>query len=159
MIRSGLILCIIICGVLFMRCSRNNPDMIGLNADFNSETNTLQVDYINNPDTSLLEIVALSNVRKSGYGLLLNIDNAYSKPELDTLKLKFRKLDINAVHSFDIGTAESLPANIKVAMEDTKFIWILDERNTNLKTTSLGKTISEVQDKRDAKSLIVISKN
>ncbi len=159
MIRSGLILSIIFCGLLFMRCSQNNPEVIVKNADFNSETNTLQVDYMNNPDTSLLEIVALSNVHKSGYGLLLNIDNAYSNPELDTLKLKFRKLDINAVHSFDVVSVETLPANIIVAMEDTKFIWILDKKHLKFNEIPFGKAISAIQEKREDKMLIVISKN
>ncbi|RLC53848.1 MAG: hypothetical protein DRH89_10155 [Candidatus Cloacimonadota bacterium] len=142
-----------------MRCSQNNPEVIVKNADFNSETNTLQVDYMNNPDTSLLEIVALSNVHKSGYGLLLNIDNAYSNPELDTLKLKFRKLDINAVHSFDVVSVETLPANIIVAMEDTKFIWILDKKHLKFNEIPFGKAISAIQEKREDKMLIVISKN
>lgn len=156
MIKLGYILCFVFCGLLFMQCSQNKPSGVIDNADYTNQTNTLKVDYQNNPDTSLLQILSFSNIRKSGYGLLLNIDNSFSKSDIDTLKYKFQKLDINAIHSYDVVSVNKLPNHIKVALEDAKFIWILDESNIEIESIPLGITISEVQAKRDDKLLIVI---
>lgn len=155
--KIGNIFSLILLGVFFTNCSQNNSDSIIENADFDPKTFTLKVNYLNNPDTSLLEIIALSNIRKSGYGLLLNVENYYSKSELDTLKRKFQKLDINAVHSFNISLEDSLQTKIQIAIDGAQFIWILDNKIRNWQTESLGNYISGIQ--TQDKSLIVLSKN
>lgn len=145
----------IIIGMIFFQCSHSKIDPIVEHADYNLQSHSLNIDYSTNPDTSLLQIIALSNIRKSGYGILLNMENSYSKSELDILILKFKKLDINAVHSFDLSQTEPLPHKVLVAMEGAKFVWILSKNNTNIKLTSLGNSIKAIQNKKEDKTLIV----
>lgn len=145
--------------MLSIYCSRDKSKSFIPNSDYDSISHSLKVDFLNDPEKSLKDIINLSKVRKSGYGLLLNMDSAYSVSELDALKRKFQKLDINAVHSFDISLEESLQNKIPIAMDGAKFIWILDKKNINLDSISLGKTISAIQNKKAANALIVITKN
>ena len=155
--KNTLILLFATFGFLILQCSQNNTHSIIENADHSSQTNYLKVDYSNNPDTSLLEIIALSNIRKSGYGLLLNVDYYYSQSELDTLKRKFQKLDINAVHSFNVLNSDSLQTKLKVATEGAQFIWILDD-SQDWQHQNLGRLITNLQSSNDNSVLIVINK-
>ena len=148
-----------ILGFIFYSCIQKNANPIIELADYDDKIHLLKVDYLNYPDTSLLEIIAFSNIRKSGYGVLLNLDSSYSKPELDALKLKFKRQDINAIHSFDITTTGVVQNHIRVAMDGAKFIWLLDKKQINLNTISLGRTIADLKEKKEEKVLIVTSKN
>lgn len=153
------ILSIIILGVFLIYCSQKNANTIIDNADYNSQTHSLRVDLANNPDTSILEIIALSDIRKSGYGLLLIVENSYSTSELDTLIRKFQKQDINAVHSFNISISDSLQKKKYIAMEGAKFIWILDKKNMYEETTQLFNAISAIQKNTKNNVLIVQTGN
>jgi hypothetical protein len=135
-----------------------NDNTVVKNADFDSKTNTLLIDYLNNPDTSLLQIIELSGIRKTGYGLLLNLDKSYSENEIKSIKLKLQKLDINAIHSFDITTNAPMEKKESIAMEDAMFIWVLDRQNTYRQSDFLGQKISEIQGRKVERILIVINK-
>jgi len=153
------ILWFVILALLFTYCSHDKSYSFVTKADYNSVTHSLKVDYNNYPDTSLLEIIAFSNIRKSGYGLLLNLENSYSKSELDTLKRKFQKLDINAVHSFNISVNDSVPRNIQVAIEGSQFFWILEKEQSHWKGNPLGEIISKLETITNNKALLVETKD
>ncbi|MDB4303983.1 hypothetical protein N9934_04270, partial [Desulfosarcina sp.] len=118
---------------------------------------TLKVNYSSNPDTSLLQIVEFSNIRKSGYGILLNIENAFSKKELDELKLKFQKMDINAIHSFNISLTDTLESKVSIATEGAKFVWLLNTKNIEWESMPVGQLIKILQDSTEQKVLIVLN--
>lgn len=150
---------LIIWGLIFLQCAHSDIDPIIEQADYDQQSHTLHIDYSSNPDTSLLQIIALSNIRKSGYGLLLNIENSYTNSELDTLKLKFRRQDVNAIHSFNIFPSQALKRKVSVAMEGAAFIWILNRNNINIKLTDLGINLSAIQNKKEDRPLIVLKKD
>ncbi len=146
---------LIICLLMLNFCVQNENESIFANADYDAQTNTIKIDYQTNPDTSLLQIIAYSNIRHSGYGLLLNINNAYSKSELAALKLKFQKLDINAIHSYDYSLSDTLPLKTRVAIEGAKFVWLLGNSNNDWKSKPIDSIINSIQDKTEYKVLIV----
>ena len=78
--------------------------------------------------------------------------------ELDSLKLKLRKLDINAIHSFEINENDSIPKNIKVAVEGSKFIWILYSHESNLKSKLGDELILPMKSATVNKGIIVVDK-
>jgi len=143
---------------LVSSCMIRNDEAVVKNADFDSTTNSLYVDYLNNPDTSLLQIIQLSGIRKTGYGLLLNLDESYSENEIKSIKLKLQKLDINAIHSFDITTNAPMEKKESIAMEDAMFIWVLDRQNTHWQSDFLGQKISEIQGRKEDRVLTVMNK-
>ncbi len=155
MTKPVLLINMIIIGTIFFQCSHSKIDPIVEHADYNLQSHSLNIDYSANPDTSLLQIIALSNIRKSGYGILLNVEDSYSKSEMDTIIYKFKKLDINAVHSFDLSQTDTVPHKVLVAMEGSKFVWILSKKNINIKLTPLGNSISAIQNKKEDRTLIV----
>lgn len=91
-------------------------------------------DYSN---SILNTIISLSGIRKDGYGVLLNFKKTVSNAEIDSLKLKLQKLDINAIHSFQISQTDSLPNHISIAAKNSKFIWILGKKDENKTFTDL----------------------
>ena len=93
-------------------------------ADFDPETRVLSLTASGDIDTALHQIIFLSGIREGGYGVLLNIGGAKSRQEIDSLKHKFRKLDINAVHDFDIQPDRPVDKHIEVAIEGAEFIWL-----------------------------------
>ncbi|MCB0806138.1 MAG: hypothetical protein KDC05_10100 [Bacteroidales bacterium] len=97
------------------------------NANFDPETRILKLPPDYNLDTVLQQIIFLSEIRKEGYGVLLNADATVQQKKIDQIIYKFRKLDINAVHQFNLPSQDSIPNHVKVAMEGAKFIWILDQ--------------------------------
>lgn len=147
---------LVICMLGLNFCSQNNNDSIFENANYDSKTNTLKVDYSNNPDTSILQIIALSNIRQTGYGILLNIENTYPKSDLDALKLKFQKVDINAIHSYDISLTDSLEAKVQIAIEGAKFVWLLGSSGNDWKSKPIGQLISNLHDTEEDKVLVVL---
>ena len=149
-------LCLIACLFSLSFCSQKKNDLISNNANFNNLTNTLTVDYKNHPDTSLLQIKAFSNIKQSGYGLLLNIENAYTKSDLEALKLKFKMMDINAIHTYDISLKDTLQLKTQVAMKGAKFIWLLGNSNNDWKSKPVGQIISNFQKTEEDKVLVVL---
>jgi len=149
-------LCLIACLFFLSFCTQKKNDLISKNADFNNLTNTLRIDYKNHPDTSLLQIIAFSNIRLAGFGVLLNMDNAFSKAELEALKLKFKMMDINAIHSYDISTKDTLRLKTQVAMEGAKFIWLLGNLKNDWKSKPIGQIISNFQKTEEGKVLVVL---
>lgn len=113
---------------------------------YDSSLYLLGIDFNNNPKESIDQIIHLSGIRKSGYGILLNLENSYLKSELDTIKMKFQIEDINAIHSFDIKLSDTIKNHIYVAMDGARFIWILNGKMRNpdlsLLKPSLDKAIA-----------------
>lgn len=100
------------------------------NVDFNEVTNTLTINFNENPDKSLQQIISVSEIRKNGYGVLLNINQSISGKDLDLIKLKLRKLDINAVHDFHVNGKLEQHGKIRSALRGAKFIWVFDSNNS-----------------------------
>lgn len=140
--------------MLSIYCSRDKSNSVVTNLEYDQPSNSLKVDFLNDPEKSLRDIIHLSEIQKSGYGLLLNLDNSYSKSELDTLKRQFQKLDINAVHSFNIVSKDSLQNKIKVAMEGAQFIWILENKQ-DWENQYLGFMIRKIQSSNENPPLVV----
>ncbi|MEZ5195390.1 MAG: hypothetical protein R2764_03005 [Bacteroidales bacterium] len=92
----------------------------------------LGVDFADHPQKSIEKVIWYSGIRKSGYGILLNVHNAFAEPEIDTLKMKFQKEDINAIHRFDINLSDTLKNRVFVAMQGARFIWVLKNGELNL---------------------------
>lgn len=147
---------LVFCSLILNSCSQVKTDSIIENADYNAQTHTLKIDYITNPDTSLLQIISFSGIRQSGYGLLLNHENSYSESELNALKFKFKKLDINAIHSYDISSLDSIKLKTKTAIEGAKFVWILDNSKNDWKSKSIGKIISNLTNTKENRFLVVL---
>lgn len=145
--------------LLLNNCSQNNHVQFLNAADYDASTHTLHIDYKSNPDTSLIQIIALSNIRKSGYGVVLNLDNAYSEIELKSMKLNLQKQDINAVHSFNISINDSLESKIKVAMKGAKFIWLINSNKLDWKTKAIGNNLETIQNNTETRPLLVLNKN
>ena len=99
------------------------------NADYDPEERILFLAPNYDLDTVLQQIIFLSEVRKEGYGVLLNVDGTVPQKQIDLIAYKFRKLDINAVHDFELPLTDTIPNHVKVAMEGAKFIWILNDDN------------------------------
>jgi len=148
-------------GLLFLilvSCNNNNDQDFFENAIYDGQLHILAVDYPNNIDTSFQQIIQFSNIRRSGYGILLNINDAYAKLEIDTLKRRLQKLDINSVHSFEIVLQDSVKRNVKVAMAGAKFIWILGQEKLDLQNTYLGLILKSIKNDPNSKQLIVSNK-
>lgn len=140
--------------MLSIYCSRDKSNSVVTNLEYDQPSNSLKVDFLNDPEKSLRDIIHLSEIQKSGYGLLLNLDNSYSKSELDTLKRQFQKLDINAVHSFNIVSKDSLQNKIKIAIEGAQFIWILENKQ-DWENQYLGFMIRKIQSSNENPPLVV----
>lgn len=125
------------------------------NAIYDSQLHILGVDYPVNKDTSLQQLIHFSNIRKEGYGILLNIDSSYTVQEINTLKLKLQKQDINAIHSYDIGLQDSLKKSIRVAMEAAEFIWLIEKDDLNLKHTPTGYFLKGLKSDSISQNLII----
>lgn len=152
--KGAIILFLSIFAMLFIYCSRDKSYSFVPNADYDPVSNSLKVDFLNDPEKSLQDIIHLSKIRKSGYGLLLNVDNSYSKSKLDTLKRQFQKLDINAIHSFDIVSKDSLQNKIKIAIEGAQFIWVLNSKQ-DWENQYLGLMILKIQSSNENPPLLV----
>ncbi|MEZ5082791.1 MAG: hypothetical protein R2750_05015 [Bacteroidales bacterium] len=118
--------------IILTSCLVDNTEEYLKNADFEKNSSTLFVNYKKNPDTSLQQIIILSGVRKNGYGVLININNAVSQPELDSIIFKFKMQDIHATHGFNWQTGDSLSSKARVAIEGAKFTWLLSSNPVNL---------------------------
>jgi len=142
--------------ILTSSCNFKSNDNFIRDAGYDSQLHILGVNYPQEIDTSLLQVIHLSGIRDSGYGLLLNIDSSYSQKEIETLKLKLQKLDINAIHSFDIVLQDSLKKSIRIAMEGAKFIWLIKKDDLALNNTYAGHLLQ--YQKRDSvlRNLIII---
>lgn len=149
-------LSLVICFIILDSCTYNKNDSITENAEYNGQTNMLKIDFTNKPDTSLLQIIAYSNIQKSGYGVLLNIENSYSKSDLDALKLKFQKLDINAIHNYNISLRDTLELKTRVAMKGAKFVWLLGNVNNDWPSKPVGQFISNLKSSEEDRVLIVL---
>lgn len=115
--------------ISFTSCLPDHSAEYLRNVDYDKSSSTLRVNYQENPDTSLQQIIILSDIRKEGYGVLLNIDRSVSQAQLDSIKYKFKKQDINAVHSFNWNTGDALPKIIHVALEGSRFNWIFSKQD------------------------------
>jgi len=155
--RIATILSLIVSMVIINSCNQTKNNSVLENANYNLQQHNLVVDYQLNPDTSLLQIIEFSDIRKSGYGILLNIDNNLSKTEMDELKLKFQKLDINAIHSFNVSLTDTLDSKVRIAMEGAKFVWILKNKDTKWKSMPIRNEISNLQNKTEQKILVVLN--
>lgn len=154
--KIGWIIIVVTCMVMLNSCDQNKNDSFINSANYNSPQHTLFVNFTANPDTSLLQIIEYSEIRKSGYGLLLNVENTYLKSELDALKLKLQKLDINAIHSYNISLTDTLESKVSIAMEGAKFVWLLKKKNSEWESTPLGDAINNLQKNTEKKVLIVL---
>ena len=122
--------CILFIGLALLSCMGEHDHAALSKAQFDERTNTLTVDFPDNTDTALQQIILFSKVRVSGYGLLLNLNNTLSRQSIEDIKERFKKLDINAVHDFNLSSAEEMDAKINVAIEGAKFIWVFsNDRN------------------------------
>lgn len=144
--------------MLLIYCSRDKSISLAPNSDYDPISFNLKVDFLNDPIKSLQDIISISKIRKSGYGLLLNLDNSYSKSEIDTLKRQFQKIDINAIHSFNVKEQDTLKSNVQIAMKGAKFIWLLRKNKNNLESTPLGSVISAITKDNKHSTIIVESK-
>lgn len=124
--------------------------------NYDTGLNLLGVDYSGDSKKSIKQVIEFSNIRKSGYGVLINIESSYSKAELDAIKLKLQKEDINAIHSFDVNQNDSIMKNVFVAMEGAQFVWFLSEEIGAADESQIKQLIIHIDKKN---SLIVVNKN
>lgn len=122
--------CILFIGLALLSCMGGQDNGAQSKAQFDERTNTLTVDFPDNTDTALQQIILFSKVKVSGYGLLLNFNSTLSHESIADIKDRFKKLDINAVHDFNLSSAEEMDAKINVAIEGAKFTWVFsNDRN------------------------------
>jgi len=119
--------CILFSGLALLSCMGEQDNAAFSKAQFDEQTNTLTVNYPDNTDTTLQQIILFSKVRVSGYGLLLNFNSTLSRESIADLKERFKKLDINAVHDFNLSSAEEMDVKTRVAIEGAKFIWVFSK--------------------------------
>ena len=75
--------------IILTGCGFDQKPLQLSNADYNPESHTLIVDFENNPDTTLQQIIELSDIRRSGYGVLLNVHNASSNEKIETIRYRY----------------------------------------------------------------------
>ena len=142
----------------FYSCRHHNSDKISSGLEFDQDLSLLGIDYAKIPEKSIRQIIQLSKIRSAGYGILLNLNNSISESQLDTLKRKFQKEDINAVHCFDITKGDSMQVRIMFAVEGAKFIWILNNNNYEIGSPEFIPLISSLQRSINNEGIIVVSK-
>ena len=149
----------ILFAIVFNSCLPDHSEKYLKQADFDHTTSTLAVNYKKNPDTTLQQIIMLSGIRKEGYGVLLNINKGASPALLDSIKNKFNKQDINAVHSFKWKSRETLPENIRVAIEDARFCWVFSTTDVNDKDSTFQLLWKAIETSRNKNGILVINSN
>ena len=116
----------IIAGAAFLMssCMQHADEPYLKGADFQPDRRILTVDYMQKPDTTLHQVIALSGIRSSGYGVLINVDGAASERYLDEIRERFKKLDINAVHIFSSAAGGGIDKKTRAAVEGARFTWV-----------------------------------
>ena len=118
--------CFILAGLLTScMSSPEAPFMKG--ARFDAGSRVLCVDYPHSPDTALRQIIYFSGVRKNGYGVLVNIDSAFPTSAVSALKEQFKKLDLNAIHDYQVDSREEVNALVLTAVEGARFTWVFSK--------------------------------
>ncbi|MBN2173352.1 MAG: hypothetical protein JW731_04430 [Bacteroidales bacterium] len=118
--------------IALVACIEQNAGPYLKTVIFDPESRILSIDPDKQQDTVFQQVIHFSGIRHKGYGLILNMDQAMTKEQVDSIKLKLQKLDINAIHDFKIFDTVSPPMNVVVAIENAKFCWILaDSKNGN----------------------------
>jgi len=124
-VKISAFLFLIILIVLNVSCSNKSNEKLFESVNFDKNLKILAIDYEQQKDTTLLQIIHYSGIRKSGYGLLLNLNNSFTHFQLDSLKYQLQIQDINAIHSFEVKSNDSVPNCIRIAIEGARFSWIL----------------------------------
>lgn len=155
MLKTILHICFFSLLVITFSCSLNQSESFINDAIYDSQLHIIGVDYPETTDTSLQQVIHFSNIRKRGYGVLINIDSSYSQQEIDDLNLKLQKLDINAIHSYDIRLQDSLKNSIRVALEGAMFIWLIENDELNLDNTPIGYLLRSLRKNSVTQNLII----
>jgi len=121
---------VFVIGLMLSSCLHEPPEQYTKNADFSSKTRILRIDFESNPDTSLQQIILLSGIRNSGYGILLNVDNFCTETDIKKIKTKFKKQDINVVHEFSFDSDQNISGHILTGIERADFIWVLSKNDS-----------------------------
>ncbi len=109
-------------------CMSSSPDTsIVDGSDFDPGSRTLFIDRGQSQDTSLRQVIALSGIRTSGYGLLVNVDSSASLSFLESLRDRFKKLDINAVHILPVNGDGLADNKTAAAVAGARFTWVFSD--------------------------------
>lgn len=127
------------------------------NAAYHSQLHILGIDYPVNVDTSLQQIIYFSGIREKGYGIILNIDSCFTMQEINTLKLRLQRQDINAIHNYNIELQDSLKKSIGVAMEGAKFIWLLTDEEILFSGTPLSAKLKTLKKDKNSHNLLIVN--
>jgi len=149
---------LIILIVLNVSCSNKSNEKLFESVNFDKNLKILAIDYEQQKDTTLLQIIHYSGIRKSGYGLLLNLNSSFTPFQLDSLKYQLQIQDINAIHSFEVKSNDSVPNCIRIAIEGARFSWILWNGDSS-KNLSLPNEIINSLRLSNANSGIVVIDN
>ena len=107
--------------VILVSC--NNNKTLNNNLHFDRHTGILEIENPTATSNNIESIIENSNIKKKGYGILLNIEKAVSTKMLKSIIASFRKKDINAVHIFNIEK-NSITKKTITAIEGAGFIWL-----------------------------------
>ncbi len=155
MLKTILHICFLSLLIITFSCSFNQSESLIDDAVYDNQLHIIGVDYPETTNTSLQQVIHFSDIRKRGYGVLLNIDSSYSQKEIDDLKLELQKLDINAIHSYDIGLQDSLKNSIRVALEGAMFIWLIENDDLNLDNSPIGYLLKSLRKNSISRNLLI----
>jgi len=125
--------------LLISSCINSDKEKKGYlsHADFDIESRVLSIASSTSIDTVLQQVIFLSGIKHDGYGILLDIDGSLLESKIDSLIYKFRKLDINAIHHFNVQSDQTVKNHVLVAIDDAKFIWMFPGNKQAMKSDSL----------------------
>ncbi len=132
---------LLLLAIMLVSCLPEESRIYLEKANYNETYGILGIDYQNQPDTSLQQIILQSGVRKNGYGILLNVDYTLSEQSLRDLAYQFQLQDINALHSFQIQSGTTPNNHVLAAIEQARFIWIFSNNMYNLSGKECGPVV------------------
>ncbi|MCF8369651.1 MAG: hypothetical protein K9G76_11480 [Bacteroidales bacterium] len=137
-------------------CLTDHSEQYLKNRHYDSDRSILGVNFTDKPEIAIQQIILTSNIREEGYGILLIMDNSIDEALAEKIRKKFKKQDINAVHSYFVNEPAAIEIATLIAINGARFIWVF---NTDISSGINPQILKAMNEARSGGGVIVTDKN